>query len=336
MQLTGKKILVTGADGFIGSHLVEALARQGCDVRAFVYYNSFNSWGWLDRSDPHIRNSIEVFAGDIRDPNGVREAMRDCDVVMHLAALIAIPYSYHSPDTYIDTNIKGTLNVIQAARDLGVEKVVHTSTSEVYGTARYVPITEEHPLQGQSPYAASKIGADQLALSFFLSFGTPISIIRPFNTYGPRQSARAVIPTIISQIAAGKTNIKLGALHPTRDFNYVEDTVRGFIAVAECDATLGQVINIGSNYEVSILETAQAIADVMGKEVEFSEETERLRPAASEVERLWACADKAKDLCSWEPEFAGIDGLKRGLKQTADWFVDPLNLAKYKVDQYNI
>lgn len=336
MQLTGKKILVTGADGFIGSHLVEALARQGNDVRAFVYYNSFNSWGWLDRSDPQIRNSIDVFAGDIRDPNGVREAMRDCDIVMHLAALIAIPYSYHSPDTYIDTNVKGTLNVIQAARDLGVEKVVHTSTSEVYGTARYVPINEEHPLQGQSPYAASKIGADQLALSFFLSFGTPISIIRPFNTYGPRQSARAVIPTIISQIAAGKTKIKLGALHPTRDFNYVKDTVRGFIAVAESDAALGQVINIGSNYEVSVLETAQAIADLMGKEVEFTEETQRLRPAASEVERLWACADKAKALCGWEPKFAGIDGLRRGLKETADWFVDPLNLANYKVDQYNI
>lgn len=336
MHIKGKKILVTGADGFIGSHLVEKLVREGYDVRAFVYYNSFNSWGWLDRSDPHIRKSIEVFAGDIRDPYGVREAMRGCDVVLHLAALIAIPYSYHSPDTYIDTNIKGTLNVIQAARDLGVERVVHTSTSEVYGTALFVPITEEHPLQGQSPYSASKIGADQLALSFFLSFGTPISIIRPFNTYGPRQSARAVIPTIISQIAAGKTEIKLGAMHPTRDFNYVEDTVRGFIAVAECDAALGQFINIGSNFEVSILDTAQAIAEVMERKVEFHEEAERLRPAASEVERLWACADKAKALCGWEPEFAGLDGLKRGLKLTADWFVNPAHLANYKVDQYNI
>jgi NAD dependent epimerase/dehydratase len=236
MKLTGKKILVTGADGFIGSHLVEHLVAEGYQVKAFVLYNSFNSWGWLEHSPKQVRDAVEVVAGDIRDPYGVRAAMKGCDVVLHLAALIAIPYSYHSPDTYVDTNVKGTLNIVQAARDLGVERVVHTSTSEVYGTARFVPITEEHPLQGQSPYSASKIGADQIALSFHSSFETPVSVIRPFNTYGPRQSARAVIPTIISQIAAGQRAIKLGALHPTRDFNFVADTVRGFVAVAECDA----------------------------------------------------------------------------------------------------
>ncbi|MFN5164312.1 MAG: SDR family NAD(P)-dependent oxidoreductase, partial [Pseudomonadota bacterium] len=233
MKLAGQRILVTGADGFIGSHLTEYLVRQGHSVRAFVLYNSFNSWGWLDGSPADIRDSLDVFAGDVRDPNGVRQAMKGCDVVLHLAALIAIPYSYHSPDTYVDTNVKGTLNIVQAARDLGVQRVVHTSTSEVYGTARFVPITEAHPLQGQSPYSASKIGADQIATSFHLSFGTPVSVIRPFNTYGPRQSARAVIPTIITQIAAGARSIRLGATHPTRDFNFVRDTVRGFVAVAE-------------------------------------------------------------------------------------------------------
>ncbi len=336
MKLSGKKILVTGADGFIGSHLTEHLVRAGCDVRAFVLYNSFNSWGWLDESEPAIKNALDVFAGDIRDPHGVRTAMKDCDVVLHLAALIAIPYSYHSPDTYVDTNVKGTLNVVQAARELGVERVVNTSTSEVYGSARFVPITEEHPLQGQSPYSASKIGADQIAMSFHLSFGTPVSVIRPFNTYGPRQSARAVIPTIITQIAAGARQIRLGAVHPTRDFNFVQDTVRGFVAVAESDAAVGQVVNVGSNYEVSIGDTARLIARLMNRDVEFVSDEQRLRPAGSEVERLWADNSRAKSLAGWEPEYAGLAGLERGLRETIDWFGDPANLRRYKAGHYNI
>jgi len=336
MKLAGKKVLVTGADGFIGSHLVEHLVEQGANVRAFVYYNSFNSWGWLDEADARVKDSIEVFSGDIRDPHGVRAAMRDCDVVLNLAALIAIPYSYHSPDTYIDTNIKGTLNVVQAARELGVARVVHTSTSEVYGTARFVPITEAHPLQGQSPYSASKIGADQIALSFNLSFGTPVSIIRPFNTYGPRQSARAVIPTIVTQIAAGSKEIKLGALSPTRDFNYVRDTVRGFVSVAECDAAVGQVVNVGSNYEVSIGDTARLIAELMGREVSIVSDEERLRPAGSEVERLWADNTRARDLCGWQPQYAGLEGLRRGLTETIAWFGNAANLRRYKAGLYNI
>lgn len=335
MQLKGKKILVTGADGFIGSHLTETLIRDGHDVRAFVYYNSFNSWGWLDEADPEIRRSLDVFAGDIRDPHGVRQAMRDCDVVLHLAALIAIPYSYHSPDTYVETNVKGTLNVVQAARDLGVERVVHTSTSEVYGTARFVPITEEHPLQGQSPYSASKIGADQIAMSFNASFETPVATIRPFNTYGPRQSARAVIPTIIAQIAAGERSIKLGAVHPTRDFNFVRDTVRGFITVAQSDSAIGQVINIGSGYEVTIGQTAQLIAETMGAEITIESDEQRLRPAGSEVERLWADASRAEAL-GWSPDYAGIEGLKRGLAETVEWFTKPDNLRRYKAAEYNI
>jgi NAD dependent epimerase/dehydratase len=336
MKLAGKTVLVTGADGFIGSHLVERLVGEGVDVRAFVYYNSFNSWGWLDEADAHVKRSIDVFAGDIRDPHGVRSAMQGCDVVMHLAALIAIPYSYHSPDTYIDTNIKGTLNVVQAARELGVERVVHTSTSEVYGTARFVPITEDHPLQGQSPYSASKIGADQIATSFFLSFQTPVTVIRPFNTYGPRQSARAVIPTIITQVASGARQIKLGATRPTRDFNYVRDTVRGFVAVAECDGALGQVVNVGSNYEVSIGDTARLIAELMSRDVEITSDEQRLRPAASEVERLWADNARARELAGWTPEYAGIDGLKRGLGETIEWFGNPDNLRRYKAGIYNI
>lgn len=327
---------MTGADGFIGSHLVEHLVRLGADVRAFVYYNSFNSWGWLDHSPREIRQVLDVFAGDIRDAHGVRTAMSGRDVVLHLAALIAIPYSYHSPDTYIDTNIKGTLNVVQAARDLGIERVVHTSTSEVYGTARFVPITEEHPLQGQSPYSASKIGADQIAQSFFLSFETPVTTIRPFNTYGPRQSARAVIPTIITQIAAGMDAIKLGAVHPTRDFNFVRDTVRGFCAVAECDAALGKVINIGSNYEISIGDTAHLIAEIMGRGIRIVSDGQRLRPAGSEVERLWADNNLAGELSGWKPEYGGLDGLRHGLKETIEWFTEPSNLGRYKVADYNI
>lgn len=336
MKIQGKRVLVTGADGFIGSHLTEHLVRSGVDVRAFVYYNSFNSWGWLDDADPNIRQSMDVFAGDIRDPNGVRTAMQGCDVVLHLAALIAIPYSYHSPDTYVDTNVKGTLNVVQAARELGVERVLHTSTSEVYGTARFVPITEEHPLQGQSPYSASKIGADQIAQSFQLSFGTPVSIIRPFNTYGPRQSARAVIPTIITQIANGARQLKLGAVHPTRDFNYVRDTVRGFIAVAECDAAIGQVVNVGSNYEISVGDTASLIAELMGREVEFITDEQRMRPAGSEVERLWADNSKARELAGWAPEYPGVEGLRRGLQETIAWFGERDNLRRYKAGLYNI
>jgi NAD dependent epimerase/dehydratase len=257
-------------------------------------------------------------------------------VVLHLAALIAIPYSYHSPDTYIDTNVKGTLNVVQAARDLGTERIVHTSTSEVYGTARFVPITEEHPLQGQSPYAASKIGADQIALSFQRSFATPVSVIRPFNTYGPRQSARAVIPAIITQIAAGTGTVKLGALTPTRDFNYVSDTVRGFMAVAECDAAVGQVVNVGSNFEVSIGDTARLIADIMASDVQFVSDEQRYRPAGSEVERLWADSTLARTLTGWTPEYAGVEGLRRGLAETVAWFGQESNLRRYKADRYNI
>ncbi|WP_238920467.1 NAD-dependent 4,6-dehydratase LegB [Achromobacter xylosoxidans] len=330
------KVLVTGADGFIGSHLTETLIARGYDVRAFALYNSFNSWGWLDQSPKHIREKLDVFSGDIRDPHGVKAAMQGCDAVLHLAALIAIPFSYHSPDTYVDTNVKGTLNVLQAARELGVKRVIHTSTSEVYGTARFVPITEEHPLQGQSPYSASKIGADQLAYSFYASFDLPVVIARPFNTYGPRQSARAVIPTIITQIASGQRQIKLGAVSPTRDFNFVKDTVSGFIAALEGTGGLGEVVNFGSNFEISIGDTAKLIAEVMGEEIEVITDEARLRPENSEVERLWAANAKAKAPFNWEPTYAGRNGFKRGLEETAQWFKDPANLAAYKADRYNI
>jgi dTDP-glucose 4,6-dehydratase len=336
LDITKQKILITGADGFIGSHLTEELIRQGYNVRAFVFYNSFNSWGWLDHSPPEIRDQLDVFAGDIRDPHGVRKAMQGCDVVFHLAALIAIPYSYHSPDTYVDTNVKGTLNVLQAARELGASRVAHTSTSEVYGTARFVPITEGHPLQGQSPYSATKIAADQLAYSFYASFGLPVSIIRPFNTYGPRQSARAVLPTIITQIANGVRKLKLGSTHPTRDFNYVKDTVRGFISVASSEPAIGQVINIGSNYEISIGDSANLIAEIMGVEIEIETDDKRLRPSKSEVERLWADNTKARNLCGWEPQYAGIKGFRRGLVETIEWFTDSRNLSNYKSGIYNI
>jgi NAD dependent epimerase/dehydratase len=330
------RILVTGADGFIGSHLTEALVRAGHDVRAFVLYNSFNSWGWLDRCDADVAGHFNVFAGDVRDPHGVKTAMAGCDCVMHLAALIGIPFSYHSPDTYIDTNVKGTLNIVQAARELNISRVIHTSTSEVYGTARFVPITEEHPLQGQSPYSASKIGADQLAYSFFASFETPVAIVRPFNTYGPRQSARAVIPTIITQIANGMRRIKLGALHPTRDFNYITDTVRGFIAAAESPAAIGEVINIGSGFEVSIGELARLIADVMGVEIEIETDDARLRPDRSEVERLLASNEKAAALLGWRPDYGSRDGLERGLNATVEWFTNSGNLASYKAEAYSV
>jgi dTDP-glucose 4,6-dehydratase len=330
------KILVTGADGFIGSHLTEALVRAGHDVRAFVLYNSFNSWGWLDYCAPDVKGKFEVFAGDIRDPNGVRTAVKDCDAVVHLAALIAIPYSYHSPDTYVDTNIKGTLNVVQAARDLGVSKVIHTSTSEVYGTAKFVPITEDHSLQGQSPYSATKIGADQIAMSFYTSFSTPVMILRPFNTYGPRQSARAVIPTIITQIATGARKIRLGAVHPTRDFNYVADTVAGFIAALTSKKGTGEVINVGSSYEIAIGDTARMIAEVMNAHIEIVSDEQRLRPEKSEVERLWASNAKAKVLLGWQPNYSGPEGLRRGLTETVAWFREHGNLSRYKADLYNV
>jgi len=334
LTLKNKKILVTGADGFIGSHLVEYLISQGCDVRAFVLYNSFNNWGWLDQSE--YLDKVEIFSGDIRDQNGVREAMKGCNIVLHLAALIAIPYSYHSPSTYVDTNIHGTLNILQQARDLNIEHVVCTSTSEVYGTAQFVPITEEHPLQGQSPYSATKIGADQMALSFHRSFETPVTILRPFNTYGPRQSARAVIPTIIGQIASGKREIYLGAISPTRDFSFVEDTVKGFVAAAQSNQGIGDVINVGSGFEISIEETAKAIAEVMNVEIEIKTDEQRIRPEKSEVNRLFADISKAQKLLNWQPEYGGFDGFKRGLKKTADWFSDKENLKKYKTGIYNI
>lgn len=331
-----KKILVTGADGFIGSHLTEALVRAGYDVKAFVLYNSSNSWGWLDHCAPDVKGKFEVFAGDIRDPYGVKGAMKGCDAVLHLAALIAIPYSYNSPDTYLETNVKGTLNVLQAARELGILRVVHTSTSEVYGTARFVPITEEHPLQGQSPYSATKIAADQLAFSFHTSFGLPVVIARPFNTYGPRQSARAVIPTIITQIASGERKIKLGAVTPTRDFNFVKDTVSGFIAALVSDKGCGAVVNFGSNFEISVGDTAKLIAEAMNVDIEIHTDEARLRPKHSEVERLWADNGRARELFGWSPSYGGREGFKRGLKETAEWFSDETNLRCYKSDIYNI
>jgi len=331
-----KKILVTGADGFIGSHLCEALVTRGYAVKAFVQYNSFSSWGWLDHSS--LASQMEIFPGDVRDPNGVRTATRDCNAVLHLAALIAIPYSYHSPDAYVDTNIKGTLNILQAARDLGLERVVHTSTSEVYGTARFVPITEAHPLQGQSPYSATKIAADQLALSFYRSFETPVTILRPFNTYGPRQSARAVIPTIITQIANGADQIKLGSLQPTRDFTYVADTATAFISMLEAplQQVAGEVLNGGSGFEISIGDTAHIIAEVMGADVTLVCDEQRLRPAKSEVERLWADNSRLRQLTSWQPAYGGSEGFKRGIEATVHWFGQPENLAKYKSGIYNI
>jgi dTDP-glucose 4,6-dehydratase len=334
--MTGrKKILVTGADGFIGSHLTEFLVRAGYDVRAFVIYNSFSSFGWLDTMPGDVLDSIDIFQGDVRDPNGVRTAMKGCDTILHLAALIAIPYSYHSPDAYIDTNIKGTLNVLQAARDCGA-KVVHTSTSEVYGTAKQVPINEDHPLLGQSPYSASKIGADQLALSFFLSFDAPVAIFRPFNTYGPRQSMRAVIPSIIGQIASGNRRLKLGALHPTRDFSFVLDTVRGFEAVMNSERACGQVINGGSQFEVSIGDTVKMIAEAMNAEVEIEEDAQRLRPKNSEVERLFADNSKLRSLTEWVPAYGEIEGFRKGLAETIAWFTNSENLKLYKTSRYNI
>ena len=325
-------VLVTGADGFIGSHLVEKLLEEGYNVRAFVYYNSFNSWGWLDTLDKNKLSKIEIFSGDIRDPNGVKEAMKGIDIVFHLAALIAIPFSYHSPDSYVDTNIKGTLNVLQAARDLKTKRILITSTSEVYGTAKYVPIDENHPYQGQSPYSATKIGADRLAESFYRSFNMPITIVRPFNTYGPRQSSRAVIPTIITQLLNGETEIKLGALTPTRDFNYVKDTVKGFIEIAKSENTIGEEINIATCSEISIEELALEIINQINPKAKIICDEERLRPDKSEVNRLLGCNKKIKKLTNWSPEYS----FEEGIKETIEWFKNEEVLKKYKSDIYNI
>ena len=324
-----KKVLVTGADGFIGSHLVEALVEKGYSVRAFVYYNSFNTWGWIDTFSQKTLDKVEIFTGDIRDPNGVREAMKEIDVVFHLAALIAIPFSYHSPDTYVDTNIKGTLNILQAAREKNI-RVLITSTSEVYGTAQYVPIDEKHPYQGQSPYSATKIGADRLAESFYRSFDLPVTIVRPFNTYGPRQSARAVIPTIITQLLAGKEEIKLGALSPTRDFNFVKDTADGFISIYESKQTIGEEINIATQKEVSVGELAEELVRQINPKATIICDEQRLRPKKSEVNRLLGSNEKIKRLTSWEPKYS----LEQGIAETIQFFRK--NLDKYKVDLYNL
>jgi NAD dependent epimerase/dehydratase len=326
------KVLVTGADGFIGSHLSEALVKQGHEVRAFCYYNSFNSLGWIDSFSSELKSNLDIFTGDIRDPNGVRTAMTGVDVVFHLAALIAIPFSYHSPDSYVDTNIKGTLNVLQAARDLGTKRVMVTSTSEVYGTAQFVPITELHPKQGQSPYSATKIGADHLAESFYRSFNLPTTIVRPFNTYGPRQSARAVIPTIISQLLAGNNEIKLGDLTPTRDLLYVKDTVDAFTAIAECDDLIGHEVNIATQSEISIGELANELIRQINPGAKIITDEIRLRPDKSEVFRLFGSNEKLKQYTSWKPKYT----LESGLKATIDWFKEPENFSRYKTDIYNI
>lgn len=324
------KLLVTGAEGFIGSHLTELLVKEGYDVRAMVQYNSFNNWGWIDSFDKNIKDKLDIFLGDVRDPNGVRKAMEDCDAVFHLAALIAIPYSYYSPDMYVDTNIKGTLNILQAARDLGTKRVLITSTSEVYGTAQYVPIDESHPYQGQSPYSATKIGADRLAESFYRSFNVPVTIVRPFNTFGPRQSARAVIPTIITQLLAGEEEIKLGSLTPTRDFNYVKDTARGFLEIYKSDKTIGQEINIATQKEVSIGELAEELIRQINPNAKIVCDEQRKRPEKSEVNRLLGSNKKIKELTNWEPQYT----FEEGIKETIEFFKN--NLDKYKTDIYNV
>jgi NAD dependent epimerase/dehydratase len=332
MELKGKKILITGADGFIGSHLVEGLIAEGATIKAFVYYNSFNSWGWLDTLSSDKLKQIEIFAGDIRDPNGVRTAMKGIDIVFHLAALIAIPFSYHSPDSYIDTNVKGTLNIVQAAKDLGVERVLVTSTSEVYGTAKYVPIDEDHPRQPQSPYSASKIGADCIADSFYRSFDLPLTIVRPFNTYGPRQSARAVIPTIIIQLLNGKEDIKLGDITPTRDLLFVKDTAMGFIEIAKSEKLIGHDCNIATQSEISIGDLTQELIRQINPNARVITDKERLRPQKSEVFRLYGSNEKILNNTNWKPSYT----LAQGLSETIDWFKNPENLKQYKADIYNI
>ena len=332
MEIKNKRVLVTGSDGFIGSHLVETLLEEGCQIRAFVYYNSFNSWGWLDSLSEDILEKIEIFTGDIRDPNGVETAMKGCDVIFHLAALIAIPFSYHSPDSYVDTNIKGTLNVLQAAKKLEVEKVLVTSTSEVYGTAQYVPIDEKHPFQGQSPYSATKIGADRLAESFYRSFNLPVVIVRPFNTYGPRQSARAVIPTIITQLLSGVKEIKLGSLEPTRDFNYVKDTTNAFVEIAKSDRTIGKEINIATGVEISVGDMANDLISQISPSTKIVTDGNRLRPDKSEVNRLLGCNQKILSLTNWTPKY----DLSQGLAETIEWFKKPEILAQYKTNIYNL
>lgn len=332
MELNNKKVVITGADGFIGSHLVEELLEQGTKVKAFVYYNSFNSWGWLDNLPKNIKKEIEIFSGDVRDPNGVKTALKGSDIVFHLAALIAIPYSYHSPDSYVDTNIKGTLNILQAAKELALQKVLVTSTSEVYGTALYVPINENHPKQGQSPYSATKIGADAIADSFYRSFNLPITIVRPFNTYGPRQSARAVIPTIITQLLSGKTEIKLGSLQPTRDLLFVKDTVKGFVEIAKADTLIGHEVNIATKSEISIGNLAQLLINLINPSATIIADTHRLRPEKSEVERLFGDNSKILQHTKWIQEFT----LEQGLKETITWFSKSENLCLYKADIYNV
>lgn len=330
MNLSGKKILVTGSEGFIGSHLTEKLVKLGAEVTALVQYNSFNNWGWIDTFDKNIKESINVVTGDVREYDGMKRIIKGQEIVFHLAALIAIPYSYLSPMAYVRTNVEGTTNVLEACREYDVQKIVHTSTSETYGTAMYVPIDEKHPMQGQSPYSASKIGADKIAESFYRSFKLPVATIRPFNTYGPRQSARAVIPTIISQILSGKTEIKLGSLTPTRDFNYVKDTAEAFIKIAESDKTIGEVINAGSNYEISIGDTVKKIIEVIGKDVKIICDEERIRPENSEVNRLWADNTKIKELTQWKPKYS----LDEGLKETVSWMQN--NMQYFKTDIYNV
>ncbi|NQU17109.1 MAG: SDR family NAD(P)-dependent oxidoreductase [Candidatus Saganbacteria bacterium] len=330
MDIKNKRVIVTGADGFIGSHLVEALLDEGAKVKAFCFYNSFNSYGWLDSLPKEKVEQIEIFTGDIRDPYGVRTALKNVDVVFHLAALIGIPYSYHSPDNYVDTNIKGTLNILQAARDLAVEKVLVTSTSEVYGTALYVPIDEKHPLQPQSPYSATKIGADSITESFYCSFDLPVTLVRPFNTYGPRQSARAIIPTIISQIIKGKNQIKLGNLSPTRDLTFVKDTAAAFIAIAKTEGLLGETVNIGMNKEIAMGDLVKLIASIMNKEISVIEDFQRIRPKKSEVERLCCNNSKILKKTNWRPQY----DLKKGLKETIDWIENKMSF--YKTEMYNV
>ena len=336
MKKRNKKILVTGSEGFIGSHLVERLVKLGYNVKAFTLYNSFNSKGWLDNCNKEVKKEIEIVSGDIRDRGFVRKAMKNCDTVIHLAALIGIPYSYHSPQSYIDTNIQGTHNLLDVAKDFEIEKFIHTSTSEVYGTAQFVPITEEHALKGQSPYSASKIGADQIAFSYYSSYKVPVTILRPFNTYGPRQSIRAVIPTIIFQILKGANSINLGSVNPTRDFSYIDDTVEAFVKAIKTNKGTGDTINIGSNFEISIKNTVNLISQLMGKKITIKKEKKRLRPRASEVERLLASNKKAKKLLKWKPNYSGLKGFKNGLSKTIKWFSQQKNLSMYKDDSFSL